>query len=52
MHALNEHSPIEVTDFGIVIWINDEHSLNKNFPIDATDSDIVICFNFEHLLKT
>ena len=28
VHLLKALSPIEVTDEGIVIWVNDEHSQN------------------------
>ena len=37
--------PIEVTDEGIVISVNDKQSLNALSPIEVTDEGIAICGN-------
>ena len=48
----SEHSefPIEITEEGIKICVNDEHLLNAEFPMEVTEEGIsnVICFNDEH----
>ena len=43
--------PIDITEEGIVICVNDEHPLKALFPIEVTEEGIVICVNAEHPLK-
>ena len=45
----NTPPPIEVTEEGIVICVNDEHPLKAEFPIEVTEEEIVICVNDEQL---
>ena len=51
VHLLKALEQIEVTDGGIVIWVNDEHPLKASIPIDVTVGGIKICFNDEHSLN-
>lgn len=36
-HPLKEFAPIDVTDDGMVIWINEEHRKNVESGIDFSD---------------
>ena len=51
MHPLKALSPIEFTDEGIDILVNNWHSLNAHFPIEVTDERISISFNNLHFLN-
>ena len=42
MHPEKADSPIEVTEDGIVISVNDEQSLKAEFPIEATEEGKLI----------
>ena len=45
------HSPIDVTLFGIVMFVSLEHSLNASEPIEVTPSGIVMLVSLEHSLN-
>lgn len=51
MHPLKALSPIEFTDEGIDILVNNWHSLNAHFPIEVTDERISITFNNLHFFN-
>ena len=38
---------IEITEEGIVIFVNDEHSLKTYFPIEATEEENYYYFIFK-----
>lgn len=40
--------PIDLTDDGMIIWINEEHSQKVLFPIAITEDGSVICVKDEH----
>ena len=50
VQLLKAFSPIEVTEEGIVICVNDEQPSKAPFPIEVTEEGIsnVICVNDEH----
>ena len=51
VQLLKAFSPIEVTEEGIVICVNDEQPEKAKSPIEVTEEGIVICVNDEHPLK-
>ena len=42
-HSVKAHSPIDITDEGMVICVSESQPSKADSPIDTTDGGIVIC---------